>query len=322
MRQGRKVRVQRVLDEILSGAFNENDIDLLFIYLREYCNGYPRFREVANFVAHPELRNRGDTHQLIGNLCFTQMYHTAYGLTGKPVEIRKPFPKWVKDHMKRQVDKCKPNELWQKFNIKPKELKTRINTLFKEDDQKETVNLSESIDRETFEAIYHILRFANYNPLFTADDLMKELVGVLHKNHFSFDEKALIDRGATIILCVMLLMHHSEFMVFEVNDSQPFKCAIMAAPPLQTDQPAAGEAGEGLIAWGHETLRVCAPMRFESGTGPITTFFPIFTSDLRVNDNCDEKLLAVAKPLAPDSGSCLYFDQDLGLTHNLKLGLV
>lgn len=96
----------------------------------------------------------------------------------------------------------------------------------------------------------------------------------------------------------------------------------MSAPPLsQLDQPAAGEVGEGLIAYGHETLRVCAPITFESGTGPMTTFMPIFTSDLRVNDNCDEQLLAVAKQLAPDSGSCLFFDQDLRLTHNLKLGL-
>lgn len=218
MHQGKKVKVQRVLDKILSEDFNDNDIDSLFMYLREYSDGYPIFREVANFLAHSELRDRGATHQFLGDFCFSQMYHAAYGLTGKAVEIRKPFPKWVKDHMERQVDKCKPNELWQKFNIKPKELKTRINTLFKEDDQKETVNLSESIDRETFEAIYHILRFLNYNFLFAADDLMKELVGVLNKNHFSFDENALIARGATIILCVMLLMHHSEFMIFEVND--------------------------------------------------------------------------------------------------------
>ena len=65
MKKTERIKIQTVINKILSGNFNEIDIDNLFIKLREYSFGFPLFKEVADFVVHNNERDKGlTTHTL------------------------------------------------------------------------------------------------------------------------------------------------------------------------------------------------------------------------------------------------------------------
>jgi len=319
-----RVKTQSVLDKIISGAWDLNDVDPLFTKLREYCDGNLLFREVGDHIAHKRLRDKGSTQQFISAFFLSIAYYIDYGLPRIPVDFRKPFPIWVKHHMKFQVDKCNPNELKKKFNICPKDLKSHIQSLFKEDKEAETAAPAKPIKDDSSLMIQYILNSIHLpNPLFTVDDLMKDLVAVLHKNKFSFDENALIARRDTIILCVMLLLHHTEF---DVIKNSTFTAFIGSANPAsQKNQLAAGDVGKGLIEGTPESLGVTVPVTFTHDRGqfkaPATVFIPVFISDLSVNDYCEKELLTAEMRWGQDPKNPFCFTQALRLTPNLKLGL-
>jgi len=65
MKASEKAKAQKVLDRILAGCFEENDVEILFMKLRGFSSGHRVFQEVAHFVAHNNIRNRGFLHQAL-----------------------------------------------------------------------------------------------------------------------------------------------------------------------------------------------------------------------------------------------------------------
>ncbi|GAB6097486.1 hypothetical protein JCM14469_37400 [Desulfatiferula olefinivorans] len=192
--------------------------------LRAYSIGFSIFKEIADFVAHNDLRDRGLANQSLETMYLRMKYFIEYNSPKKTLDISRPFPLWIKKLMKYQVDKCDEQQLKEKFNVSRQRLIRRIDDAFKEDKKSKKAEYKNGkLSTESFKAIQHVMSFISGNPAFTQDELINELIGVLKKNKITFDETALRDLSDKITLCTLLLFHHSEF---DFKGYMPGSCEI------------------------------------------------------------------------------------------------
>lgn len=212
MKPVERSKTTKLIEKIEAGNFDENDIDSLFMKLRAYSTGFSIFREIADFVAHNDKRDRGLANQSLETMYLRMKYFLEYNSPKKRLDLSSPFPIWVKRLMKFQVDKCDESQLREKFNVTKQRLVSRIDGAFKEDKKKKVVIYKQGkLSSETFNAIQHVLSFISGNAAFGQDDLINELIAVLKKNQIKFDETVLRSLSNKITICILLLFHHSEF---------------------------------------------------------------------------------------------------------------
>ena len=212
MKPVEKNKTQKLVKKIESGHFDENDIDSLFMKLRAYSAGFPVFREVADFVAHNDKRDRGLANQSLETMYLRMKYFLEYNSPKKTLDLSSPFPIWIKRLMKLQVEKCDEEDLRKKFNVTRQRLVSRIDSAFKEDKKNKVALYKQGkLSAITFNAIQHVMSFISGNASFGQDDLINELICVLKKNQLEIDELVLRELSDKITVCVLLLFHHSEF---------------------------------------------------------------------------------------------------------------
>tara|TARA_Y100001956_G_C4086157_1_gene170747 strand:- start:749 stop:1042 length:294 start_codon:yes stop_codon:yes gene_type:complete len=85
-----KSKTQKIIDKIQNDNFDENDIDNLFMKLRAYSGGNTVFREIADFVAHNDLRDRGITNQSLQAMYYSIKYFIEYVSPKKTLDIASP----------------------------------------------------------------------------------------------------------------------------------------------------------------------------------------------------------------------------------------
>jgi hypothetical protein len=297
-----KMKVQRALDRILSGQFDENYVENLFVGLRPYCGKYRIFREIGDFLAHSNAREKGITKEFIERLFLMTKYWFAYLTPPRTLNISNPFPIFVKRLMWLQVDLCKPAELRQKFKISPDSLKGLINKLFKENKITKMASPKRPIKPGELTKFQHLLGFMNLDPVFSVDDLIEDLVGVLQTNKLSFERDDLMAQRDSILLCLMLLFHRTE-VIFDGKSSCRCYIAFRRIPP--------------------NTLLITAEIKAVDENGDQVLFYPnVIQSDLSVFDYVEESLLEAEENELGDDKSLLYFDEFLCLTKNKKLGQI
>jgi hypothetical protein len=275
LKTAEKAKAQKIVDKIQSGNFDENDVDNLFMRLRAYSGEHWVFREVADFVAHNDARNKGLTNASLEAFHLTLKFYTDYSYQQKPLDVSLPIPLYIKKLMKYQVDKCDPEQLRREFNVAPERLKSRIDNYFKDDKKNKTTELQRHKvgGPESFAPIQHLLGFIGSVPAFTADSLVQDLVGVLKSNRLVFDEHAISKQRSTVILCVMLLMHQTSF---EFSDDAKGECRIAL------EHPNTSEFGE---------LQVMGTVSVTMPDGAVVSWgFPVFISGLQAVDYCDDSL--------------------------------
>ena len=212
MKSVEKSKTQKLIAKIEAGDFDENDIDSLFMKLRAYSSGFSVFREIADFVAHNDSRDRGVANQALETMYLRMKYFLEYNSPKKTLDLSAPFPVWIKRLMKFQVSKCDNADLRAKFNVTSQRLISRIDNGFKEDKKNKVALYKQGkLSEDTFRAIQHVMSFISGNAAFGQEDLIDELIAVLAKNKISFDETAIRALSDKITVCILLLFHHSEF---------------------------------------------------------------------------------------------------------------
>ena len=212
MKPVEKNKAQKLVKKIEAGHFNENDIDSLFMKLRAYSAGFPVFREIADFVAHNDKRDRGLANQSLETMYLRMKYFLEYNSPKKTLDLSSVFPIWIKKLMKLQVGKCDEADLRNKFNVTRQRLISRIDSAFKEDKKNKLASYRQGkLSETTFNAIQHVMSFISGNASFGQDELLNELVAVLKKNRLEFNESVLRKLSDKIAICILLLFHHSEF---------------------------------------------------------------------------------------------------------------
>ncbi|HDU8584939.1 TPA: hypothetical protein RG682_000381 [Vibrio alginolyticus] len=91
-----KTKAQKLVTKLEAGDFDENDVDNLFMRLRAYSHGNKVFREVADFVAHNDERNRGITNESLEAFYLSFKFFEEYTSSKKPLDITSPFPLYIK----------------------------------------------------------------------------------------------------------------------------------------------------------------------------------------------------------------------------------
>lgn len=210
-----KSKLQKSIQKIESGSFDENDIDNIFMKLRAYSTKFSVFREIADFVAHNDQRDRGLVNQALEHMYLSMRFFLDYqGENKKKLDISESFPSWIIKLMKYQVEKIDEAILKDKFNVGKSRLISRIDNSFKIDKQKGTATYKDGkLSQITFEAISHCMSFISGTAKFTQEDLVDELVEVLAANHISYDEKLIREQANKITICTLLLFQHSTFNI-------------------------------------------------------------------------------------------------------------
>jgi hypothetical protein len=182
-----KNKAQKLIDKIQCGQFDENDIDNLLMRLRAYSSGFPIFREIADFVAHNDQRDRGVINQSLETMYLRMKFFLEYNSPKKSLDLSKPFPSWIKRLMKYQVDKCNEKDLIQKFNVRKERLKSRIDNGFKDNKSTNTTSLKDGkLSQDTVSAIQHVMSFISGNATFTQTEFIADFCKVIEENKGSF----------------------------------------------------------------------------------------------------------------------------------------
>lgn len=317
-----KIKTQKIVDRIEAGDFDENDIDNLFMKLRAYSSGYRVFREIADFVAHNDHRDRGLANQALETMYLRMKFFLEYNSPKKVLDLSQPFPLWVKRLMVFQVDKCEEGILKEKFNVTASRLKSRIENSFKSDKKAKIAQYKDGkLSKESFEAIQHVMSFISGNSAFTQDQLIDELVGVLSSNRLRFDSDVIHSLSDKITLCTLLLFHQSEF---DIRGHKKAHCVVAAEKNAISHNVQYVDV-QGNPVERHETfgtLSILGTVTVKKDEENLGISHCVMSTNLDVESWCSENLFRI-EPLSDEvpNHMCkrIRLDTDLAIDKDFKL---
>jgi hypothetical protein len=313
-----RAKVQRTVNDVSAARFDERDIDHLFMSLRAHCGHYKIFREVADFVAHNEIRDKGITNQSLEAFYLSFRYFSEYVSPKRALDIGMPFPAYIVKLMKYQVDKCDEARLCQEFNVTKSRLKSRIDNLFKIDNKARTACLAKQLSDSNLRTLQHILGFIGSHPAYTQDEIISELIGVLNANMVDFDRSAVLAQGDRIMLCILALVHESEYnFKGHKNGYCNISCETTALPHGVTYVDEQGNPVK--IEQSYGRLQISGHVVVVNSGKEVTVAYPIITTNLDVEEWCGESLFSIEKR----DGGMLFrkirFDGPIGVSENFHL---
>ena len=315
-------KVQKLVSKIESGVFDENDIDGLFMKLRAYSAEFPIFREIADFVAHNDRRDRGVANQSLATMYLRMKFFLEYNSPKKSLDLGSPFPLWIMRLMKYQVEKTEETVLREKFNVTRKRLVSRIDNGFKVDKKNKVAVFKEGkLSEQTFEAIQHVMSFISGKSAFSQSELVNELIGVMNKNGVDFDDDTIRTQSDKLTICTLLLFHHAEF---DYKGFKPGLCKIASEKESISYNTrfvdAEGNEVEHQESYGNLAIRGCVTL--ENDGKEISITHDVMSTDLNAEEWCTESLYHI-EPMSEQTPNymCkrLKLDGDLALNEDFKL---
>ena len=235
-------KLKERLETINSGTFDEDEIKLLLIEIRDYLQGESILREVCDFIAHPK-RNRGICHKRIDSRYAKQFFakKRTEELTNERVFENNHDKPWsffsdqILDYIK--TDTIEKNlfetiikegieeiddELFQKhYGLSRNEVKSIVSKFYIRD--KNDYYLKEGISEKAYFFIDDLLKFIRgtftgksafdqveieTDVINAIDRLTKELSLTVDLNEF---KKHLPD----IVVCILCIIHDTDFELFD-----------------------------------------------------------------------------------------------------------
>ncbi|MDO7439133.1 hypothetical protein Q5X54_02295 [Acinetobacter baumannii] len=323
MKSIEKGKVQKIVDKIQSGNFDENDIDNIFMKLRAYSTNFNVFREISDFVAHNDERDRGLVNQALEHMYLSIRFFLEYqGENKKSLDISAPFPSWIIKLIKYQIEKVNESELKTKFNVTKSRLLSRIENSFKIDKKDALAHYKiGKLSISTLEAISYCLEFISGTAKFTQQNLIDELIGVLKKNNLTFDEKLIRLQSNKITICTLLLFQDS---TFSFKGYKVGVCRISAEKEsilynikfVDVD----GNEVEHKESFGD--LYVQGTITLDKDGQDLCIAHTIMTTTLSAEEWCDDSLFVIESCEHRITYKKLKLDNDLMLNNNYKLSLI
>ncbi len=184
IRGNEKVKLQAIVARIERGIFDANDVDGLLMKLRGFSQSSAVFREVADFVAHNDERDRGIINRSMQNFLYRVRFLYDYQSEGShSLNISKPFPAYVVRLIHHQIGICDESHLRMSFSCTKKVLTNRVEKLFSIDKKTALASVANPISNETFNAISYVLSFVKVEPIASQDELIEEILSVLRANN-------------------------------------------------------------------------------------------------------------------------------------------
>lgn len=240
--QKKEIKIIQRIKKIELGTFDEDDVKLLLIEIREKLRGETFLREVCHFIAHSD-RDKGICHKKVDVRYAKYKFvreHTQKVLTKEFIEENKNRPeRFFTDTMLSYIDSKKiekdkfelliisgiddlENEMFQKYyKLSKKQVKKLITKAYRLSNgfyiPKTTITSKE------FQSIDDILKFIRGTitgrPAFTEKDIINDFLKGLKRLTLKMDYKVDFDlikkNKSDLIVCVISLLHHSTFKLFD-----------------------------------------------------------------------------------------------------------
>lgn len=286
MKPALKNKMERAVSRIEAGNFDELVVDGLLAGLRQYSRGNTLFRELADFVSHPDERNEGAAIESLEAFYLSIRYFLEYPSEKKALNLSEPFPRYIVKLIKYQIDKCKEGELKEKYNVTKHRLKARIDTIFSIDKKSKMASVkNERVLQNNFSALEHVLSFIGSHPAFEQNEILQAVVDVVRQNDIKMNEDKFREQSEKFMLAVLLLMHEVEF---HYGASEPGSCAIscenISISHNQQFVDPEGNPVERKETFGN--LQLLGHVVVPKGDKGLSVCYPILCTSLDTETNC------------------------------------
>ena len=316
-----KAKAQRSVIDISRGEFDERDVDHVLMALRAHSGQFEVFKEVAHFVAHNDVRDKGITTNSLEAFYLSFKYFSEFVTLKKALNIEGPFPSYIIKLMKYQTDKCKESELREKFNVTKSRLKSRIDNLFKIDKKHKTAILKKRLSESNYLAIKHILGFIGSHPAFTQKEIISEFIEVLQINGLEFEEEKILVQSDRIMLCILSLIHKSEYdFKGHKNGFCNISCEKHSVPYEATFVDKNGNPVEVDVSFGKINVNGTVPT-INNGN-EVLVAFPVITTELDVEAWCDDSLFKIDVTEGGFKSKVVNFEEAVGVNAQFKLATI
>jgi hypothetical protein len=211
MKHTERHKIQKLVDKITSGKFDENDVDHLFLKLREYAGPFHLFREVADLVAHNSQRDKGIAVEAIHRAYLTLRFLTDYPPTD-PFNIRKPFPSYVRDLIVVQLKNSPPGVIKNRFRASRESLAQEITKRLPVDKSTGKCQLHLYYQDTTHAAIEYILENMFVGSIAMDVDIFEQLVKVIRSTGISIGNTFTFQKDR-VTAALLLLFHYTSLML-------------------------------------------------------------------------------------------------------------
>ena len=268
-----RARVQR----FLGGDIRVDDLTRLFLYARAHSDGRACVREIGDFVAHQEERNKGIVTRDVRDWFLTTWFHTSH--IGGPQPDARRLPANFTEVLSASFRRTPPNILRDQANLghgDPNKLLRALAGKFVRNDD-DTLSVSPnhtSAEMRLLNALMNITA----RPAFDDEQLHSELSDTLRSlGLLTKGEKVRFAELKPAITLYALSVMHNCVIRFEADRTATLKLAV---------------AGDVL------TIQAPVPANFPGVQGPVLISSSIFNTALPPRDHCRPELLNGDRPSA------------------------
>jgi hypothetical protein len=287
------VKIEPLIHRIESGLFDANDIDSLLIKLRPYARSRRVFREIADFVAHADLRNRGVTCESMTGFADSMRFFIEYTGRRQALDISKPFPAYVYRLFRSQTVMADEAELRHRFRVSHQSLLKKIENNFKIEKTSRLCSLRPNKDgKEFLAALQYVTGFIHSKPAFDISEFHAQLRELLTEQGIGFDVVRFIAQMDRVSLALLCLLSGTEFVL---PDGDVAKCL------LSTEHHFRILTGQRKTPIGEVTsepsqfsaLQISGNIQVLNQGRQITVAYPLVTTNLNPHDHCDASLFEI-----------------------------
>jgi hypothetical protein len=316
------VKVQPLVRRIESGAFDANDVDALLIKLRPYARRQPVFREVADFVAHADARDRGVACDSMTAFADAMRFFVEYSGPRQQLDIAQPFPAYIRRLFRSQTTLANEEELKRSFRISRHSLLKKIDSGFAVDKASGLCRLRPGKDRNEFiAALQYVTGFIHSKPAFAISDFHGELRALLAAEGIEFNDAWFAAQADRVSLSILCLLSGTEF---ELPDGDLAACALCTEHHYRIlegqRRTPIGEVTPEPAHFG--TLQICGQVKVISQGRPVTIMYPVVTTELEPHDHCDSsvfEVLSEANEFGQFRAEFINLEPHMALTPEFKL---
>lgn len=318
-----QTKINQLIARIELGDFDANDVDGLLIKLRPYARQRKVFREIADFVAHADARNKGLARESMTAFADAMRYFIEYQGKKKALDVTQPFPAYVYRLFLSQTRQANEAHLKATFKLGHASLVKKIETNFTLDKSTNTCAVRPGKGgRELMGALQYVMGFIHSRPAFHVSDFHAELKQVLHDEKIRFDEATLNQRLDRISLAILCLVAGTEVMLPEGDKARcSLECEnhfriLRGHRRMPTGAISAEPASFGSLNIRGEITVIA------DGAPPLRVAYPLITTNLDPHEHCDSSLFCTGNEpneFGEYVVEVIEFAQDMALSDQFKL---
>lgn len=318
-----QIKLNQTVERLQAGHFDANDVDNLLMKLRPYAGEKAVFREISDFVAHSNARDRGLAQQSITRFVDSIRYFQEYVSEKRGLDLSVPFPAYIYRLFLSQARLSDEQRLRTDYKLSHATLVKKIEANFTIDKKTDTCSLrSNKGGVELLAALQFITGFIHSRAAFSLREFHEDLKAVMRSQGVAFDDVAWSSQTDRVSLAILCLVSNTEFRL---------DAGAMASCKLETENhfrilrglrrlPTGAMSSEP-VSFGNLMI-VGEATVVSGGKAPVRVAFPLIETDLDPHEHCDRSLFL--REHAPDDvGDCeveiINFAHDMSLSSEYKL---